>query len=103
MRQAWLRQPPWHLLADGRTFPGERRERRPSNTAGNQHRQLDPTRRPKDRPQSLPGSNPAPNDLACRRMTAAISTAIHKVAPPHVRIEPVRRSAKGNLTATAVM
>jgi len=54
--------------------------------------------------QSLPGGNPAPNDLGCRRMTAAINIALHRAAaPPHIRIEPVKRSAKGNLTAAAVM
>ena len=37
-------------------------------------------------------------------MTAAINIALHKAnAPAHIRIEPVKRSAKGNLTAAATI
>jgi len=49
------------------------------------------------------GGNPAPNDLVCRRMTAAVNIALHKVAPAHVRIDPIRRSPKDNLTAAAAL
>jgi len=52
--------------------------------------------------QSRDGGNPAPNDLLCGRITAAVNIALFKAkAPAHVRIQTIRRSAKGNLTASA--
>ena len=47
--------------------------------------------------------NPAPTVLQFGRISAAINIALFKAkAPAHVRIEVIRRSAKGSLTATAI-
>ena len=52
--------------------------------------------------QSREGGNPAPNTLQLGRITSAINIALFRAkAPAHVRIEAIRSSAKGNLTASA--
>ena len=53
--------------------------------------------------ESREGGNPAPDDSQCGRITSVINIALFRAkAPAHVRIEVIRRSAKGNLTATAI-